>query len=1113
MKTRSQLLVVLSLLLANLIFCQFLLAQTSTGTITGTATDSTGSAVRGATITITRVDQNTSRTFITNDDGIYEAKFLPIGGYTVTATSQGFKQIITKGLDLTVGQVMRVDFHLVVGGVQETVEVTAGAAQQIKTETSDVGQIIDEKQVADLPLNGRNFADLIPLNAGVGIGTKGQSNGGFNFNGSRSDQNLFLIEGADNININNNLLVNPTIESIQEFQVLTGTFSAEYGRSAGGIVTVKMKSGTNSWHGSVFEFLRNDKLDANGYFNNKVPAVDGSGIAPRSPLKRNQYGGSLGGPIIKNKTFFFVDYQGSRDSEGRSTIQSVPTALERAGDFTQTLAPGQILFQNALLGTTYPGCDPANFTAQTCQVMPTTGTDSIDPIAAKVIALYPLPNAPGNLVPGSGTVNNFITSGSSVDNNNQFDVKIDHILSSKDNISAHYAFNQSHQVIPAAFGDGTVGPCVNCGNALDLLAGTPGGRSQNFGISWVHTISPLTINEFRAALSRNATVYQTSDGGHNLANDIGMANVNVSPLTTGLPWFFLQPSPSWIGTSPFTPFIDGYTTYQFTDNLTHLAGRHALKMGFDFHRRMDNNGGNFFGKGEYVFVPLFTGNAFADFLSGRPTQIAQDLTPGTIGLREVEYAGYFQDDFKVNKRLTLNLGLRYELYPGLVEVNDRMSSIDPVRGVVELAGKNGSPRQFVDTNYKNFGPRVGFAWALNEKADTVIRGGYGLSYSNFTDPIAKAGLNPPYTQAFSFFNIGADTDAAFFIKDGLPIQLSPTVANFDPTNPSGSYREVPRDSPVPYTQYYSLNIQRALPGDVILEVGYVGERGTHLPGQNEGNPAPPGDSATVEQRRIYHDTIPNVGGITLFANVFSSKYDSLQVQASKRMRHGLQFLATYTFSKSIDDGSGSSLTGGGDNNPSAKPQNPFDISADRAVSSFNRAQRFTTAFNYELPFGRGHSIGSDWKGVTNGVLGGWQFNGILTVQSGLPFTVFATAAANCGCSVNDLRPNLVGSPKISNPGPNGWFNKDAFVDPVGTYGNAPRNLIYGPGYANLDASLFKNFTIAERHKLEFRFEFFNALNKTNFENPTSANAVSTVGGILTQNYPARIGQVALKYSF
>ena len=1085
-------------------------AQVSTGTITGTVTDPSGASVSGATVTVTQVAQNVSKNLTTNNYGIYEVKFLPIGGYRVTVEHAGFKKAIQESLDLNVGQVMRVDFILIVGTTTETVVVTADASQDIKTETSDVGQIINGGQVADLPLNGRNFTDLIALTAGSGTGTQGQSNSGFNFNGSRSDQNMYLIEGSDDVDINNNLLLNPSLESIQEFQVLGGTYSAEYGRSAGGIVTVKLKSGSNQFHGSLFEFVRNDVFDANGFFNNQLPPTTGT-QAPRAPLSRNQFGGSLGGPIRKNKTFFFADYQGFRQTQGGTSILSVPTALERTGDFTQTLAPGQILYQNALLGQTYPGCNPAAFTPA-CQIIP---TNSIDPVAAQLANFYPLPNVPGEFIPGQGTINNYIAAGNTVLNYNQFDIKIDHQLTANDSLSLHYSFYQSSQIIPAAYDGGLLGPCVGCGVVDDFLAGNVGDRNQNIGVTELHTFSSNTTNEFRASLSRTYNDYASSDGGQNIADQIGMPNVNVSPTTTGLPWFFISPSPTWMGTSAFVPSIVGYTSYQFSDNLSHVAGKHFLKMGFDLRRRLNNQLGNFFGKGEYVFVPLFTGNAFGDFLTGRPYEIAQDLTPGPIGLREIEYAGYFQDDYKVTRRLTLNLGLRYEMFPGIVEVNNRISNLDVANATVELAGLNGAPRQFVKNDYNNFGPRVGFAWALTDKADLVVRGGYGISYSNFADSINKAGLNPPYTQAFSVINLGPDLQATYTTSDGLPIQLAVTPENFDPNNPTGAFRQVYENARTPYIQSYSFNVQKAMPGNILFEVGYVGTHGVKLPGSIEGDPAPPGDPATLQQRRIYYSTLPNITGITLFTNQFSSVYNALQVKAQKRMSNGLQFLMTYTFSKSIDDLNGSSVTGGGNNNASAEPQNPFDPNADRGLSGFNQTHRFVTSASYELPVGRGRKFGSNWNSVTNGFLGGWQLNGILTLSSGLPFSVLATSAASCGCSSGDLRANLIGDPNLSSgQGPNGWFNKAAFADPIMSYGDSGRNIIIGPGYANLDASIFKIFSIKEKQQLQIRVEYFNVFNRTNFMNPANTqNATWTSGGILTENFPARIGQFAIKYNF
>jgi len=1093
--------------------------QANSGTITGTVTDAQEAVIPGVAVVITQVEQGLTRNFPTNERGIFLAKFLPVGPYTISVEHSGFKKQIRTDLILTVGQTMRVDFKLEVGGESQTVEVKADASQALKLETSEISQTINHKQVVDLPLNGRNFDDLIPLNAGVTNGMQRASNTGYNLNGSRTDQNMFLIEGIDNVDIDSNLIIRPPLDSIEEFQIQTGTFSAEYGRTAGGVVMLQLKSGNNSIHGSAFEFLRNEKLDANGFFKNQLPPNPGEDKAPRAPLKRNQFGGTIGGPLKKNKTFFFADYQGFREVDGKTTIQSVPTLLERQGDFSQTLAPGQMLFKNALLGQTYPGCDPSNIV--TCQKIPAS---ELDPAAVKLANLYPLPNLTGTFIPGQGAINNFAVGGKSVVNSDQFDIKIDHQLTSKDTVAVHYVFSNSHSVIPAAFGGGTVGPCIDCGVVLDLLAGAPGGRNQNVGLTEVHTFSASTVNEFRGGLNRSSSLYQTSDGGKNLADQIGIPNVNVSPLTTGLPWFDFSPSPSWIGTSPFTPYVNGYTTYQFSDNFSHLHGKHHLKAGFDLRRRLNNGAGNFFGKGAYIFVPLFTGNAFADFMTGRATVIQQDLTPGTTGIRGIDYGFYFQDDFKVSSRLTLNMGLRYDLYPGYLEVNDRISDLDVQSGVVLLAGKNGAPRRFVETDKNNWAPRFGFAYALNQRGTFVVRGGYGISYFNSGNAVSYAGLNPPYTQAFNQFNLNFTTfDASYKISDGLPTNLIVPVDEFDTTNPTGSYRQIEHNSRTPYSQYFSLNLQRSLPGDIVLDAGYVGTRGVKLPGEISGNPAPPGFAGTAEQRRIHNDTIPNVGDITYYANAFASTYHSFQLKVEKRFSHGLQFLTTYTVAKSIDDKSGSAVTGGGDSNPGSQPQNPFDRHSDRGLSSFDRRQRLVVAYNYDLPVGTGKALGTDWNPVLNGFLGGWQINGILNLSSGNPFNVFASSSAGCGCTVGELRADRIKDGRLPSDqqSVNGWFDKTAFTDPptstattVGRYGDSGRNIIPGPGLATMDFSLFKKFPMKEGRMFQFRAEFFNVFNRSNFLYPDSVtNASWESGGIITRAYPGRIGQLALKFIF
>ena len=669
---------------------------------------------------------------------------------------------------------------------------------------------------------------------------------------------------------------------------------------------------------------------------------------------------------------------------------------------------------------------------------------------------------------------------------------------------------------------------------------TPVAAPRMPGVNYIHTFNPTTVNEFRAGLSRYFVSYASSDHGKNLTDEYGISNVNVNKETTGLPWLdFYATSPSWTGTSAAEPYLTGYTVYQFADNLSHVQGKHSIKVGADIRRRMNNGVSNYFGKGVYFFEPVFTTNAFGNFLTGRALNIQQYLTPGTVGYRALDYGFYVQDDIKITPRLTLNVGMRYELFPGYVEAHNRMSNLDPATGIVELAGVNGAPRHFVPNDYRDFSPRFGFAWMPFANGKTVVRGGYGISYFNSGNFTSLSGLNPPYTEAFTVpLNACVSAscpygflDAQYKLSDGLPVQLRATPATFNIKDPIGTWRQQDPRERTPYTQYWSFGIQRALFWDTVLDVSYVGERGVKLPGKNEGNPTPAGDPSTTTQRELHYATIPNVSSITLYQNIYNSIYHSLQVKATKRFSHGMQFLGTYTYGRSIDDKSGSATTGGGDSNPSSKPEDPFDIMEDRGRSSFDQTQRFTLAYNYDLPLGRGRKLGSNWRPALDAFLGGWQVNGIFTFATGLPFSVFATASsgAQLGGTVGEQRANRIlknaNLPKAQRS-INGWFNKAAFADPLptivsngqvvqlGQYGNSGRNMIDGPGMKNADFSLFKKFDIREKLQLQVRGEFFNIANNVNFYYPTSvANATDTTGGLITQAHPPRITQLALKLVF
>jgi hypothetical protein len=934
-----------------------------------------------------------------------------------------------------------------------------------------------------------------------------------------------MLEGVDNMNIEGTMIMKPSIDAIQEFQIQTSNYSAEFGRSAGGIVQVQLRSGTNGYHGSLFEFFRNDKLDANGFFNNQVPADPRNGKAPRSALRRNQFGFTFGGPLIKDKLFFFGDYQGSRQRQGRSEVFTVPTLAERQGDFRDSLPEGTPIYKNALTEELYPGCDPANFTPERCQVIPRS---AMDPAALKVLDLYPAPNVPGVVRPGTGIFNNYSASAASQDNSNSLDIKIDHRINDKNSLTGHYSFGKANSTVPAAFGNGTIGPCIDCGLSLNLLAGRNEFTNQIGGVTYIRGITPGIFNELRVGVNRTYNPYLASDGGADLANQAGIPNVNVNNYTTGLPWFSFSPSPQWIGTSPFLPFFRAGTAYQLTDNLSLVRGRHRLKTGVDIRRRLDNNFSNFFPRAGYIFNPFFTGNALGDFLTGRPIVILQDLLEGTLGIRGMEYGFYVQDDLHVSPTLTLNLGIRYELFPGYVEQYDRNANLDLERGVALLAGRDGLPRSFVATDKNNWAPRFGFAWSP-WGSRTVIRGGYGISYFNANNYFSFNTVNPPYTASLFVFNLNESADAIYRISDGIPVDQRPTPATFDPAHPSGSWRVLDPNQRSPYTQFFSFGVQRALPWSTVLDVAYVGSRGLKLPGSYEANPAPPGDPSNLDARRIRHAVMPDVTTVTYYTNGFASAYHSLQAKLEKRFSHGLQLLSTYTWSKSMDDISGSPLTGGGDSNPSGTIQNPFDFRADRARSSFDRTHRFVLAANYELPIGRGKAFGASWHPAANLLLGNWQLNGVVTVSTGLPFSVFASGNTQCGCSAGDMRADRLrdGNLPADQRSPEHWFDSSAFADPPGTeldakgnvisagrYGNSGRNIIKGPGFSNVDFSIFKKFAVRETSEVQFRAEAFNLFNHVNFFYPSSTqNASWQSGGLITRAYPPRIIQLALKFVF
>ena len=1126
--TRFSSIVRAMLCFAGLIFsASVAAAQVASGTITGVVSDPSGAVVPAANVIITHVEQGVDYTVNTSNEGVYIRRFLPVGTYTVTVETPGFKKEMKTGLVLTLGQTMSVDLHLMVGAESQTVEVRANVTQLLKPGSSEVGQIINHQQVQDLPLLDRNIAALIPLNAGVLSGMQGESNSGYNYNGSRSDVNMYTLDGVDNINAYSNMQLNPSVDAVEQIQVQTATYSAEFGLSAGGIVQVQLRSGSNRFHGSAWDFLRNDIMDANGYFANQLPLLPGQTEAPKQPLKQNQYGFAVGGPVKKDKIFFFGDWQGTKKRVGGVEGYSVPTAAEIRGDFSQIMSAGTVIYQNQYTGTLFPGsgCNLSSFSSA-CQQVPSVDQNSI---AQKVLALYPLPNQTGTFTANYGPVNNWMGSGVTQLNANSFDIRTDFIASQKDSLSFHYSYADGASLVPAAWAGGKTGPCIECGNSYGLDAGTSTGRAQNIGLNYIRSLSPAVVNSLILGVSRGLSLTQTADGGQDLATQFGMPNVNIDKWTDGLPWFYFYPEPTWAGTSIYEPAAIYNTVFQISDTLSWVRGKHMIKAGAELRLNRTTTVGSAYSRGYFVLSDFYTGNAVSDFLSGDYTELFQQLQIGTRGYRSKQMGMFFQDDIKVTPKLTLNLGVRLDLYPGVTEAYNRLSNLNMNTGQVLLAGLNGAPRSFNKSFYNDWAPRIGFAYSPSSSGKWVFRGGYGISYWDPNGDGAYGASNPPYMSSFSMVNMNTNTyQPLYTLSDGIPQVLQPSVASFNRANPTGSWIVIDPKAPVSYTQSYSFGIERALGWKTVLDVSYVGTKGTHLNGYTIGDPTPPGPISTFYQRAIDYNIIPNVTGVSYFSNGFTSNYNSLQVKLQKTISQGLQYLTTYTWGKSMDDMSGDAGTGGGASNSSGEPMDPFNWRLDYARSSFDITDKFTSMINYNLPLGRGAHFGSGWNPVVNGFLGGWQTNAIVQVNTGLPFSVFPTSTFNCGCSYGQMRASLVpgavnnGNLPKSQRTVNHWFNSEAFMDPPsstasaggGGYGTAARNSIFGPAYADVDFSLFKKFTIREKAIVQLRLETFNLFNKVNFFYPISAtNATWNTGGLITQSYPGRIVQVAVKIGF
>jgi hypothetical protein len=1088
-------------------------AQTSAG-VNGVILDSSGATMPDTQVTITNLDTAAKREATTNESGGYQFALLQPGRYSIAARRQGFKRVSRDGLQLEVNQVARVDFSLEPGAVSETIEVEASAAL-LESNTSAVGQVIETKAVSDLPLNGRNFVQLAILGpgvVGVGYAASGTIGSGTRpddmrpgtelfSNGNREQSNNFMLDGVDNNFRRNGLItLRPSVESVREFKIQTNLFQAEQGRNPGATVNVITKSGSNAFHGSAYEFFRNTQLDAKNFFTKAG--------APKAQYQQNQFGGSLGGPIKHDKLFFFADYEGFRKRQGTfASVNTVPTVAMRDGDFS-AVRPIFNPFTVRTAAGTASGYTRDPFPNSTIP------KNLFDSVTGRVVQAYPLPE-------NSSLTSNQITNPVQGQFWDQGDIRVDYNLDQNTTVFGRFSQQNTLTLPPSTFGLRTIPGLsvpVGLGNP-GTYAGSNTLVAHHAVIAATHVFNPTFIVDARFGYGRfNLHAIKDGEPGANLGEKLGVKNSNQGPFAYGIPIF----SPSGytgIGSSAAMPTIRLENTFNPNISFTKIHGAHVIKFGTNIVRRQIIDYQLNQGDGNYTFNSTFTtdpnntgktGDAMASFLLGTASGVSQDFLLVWPGLRALEIGSFVQDDWKVSSRLTVNLGLRYEYTPPPVEVNNQWANMDLVAGKLLLAGVNSDRQVGVKNDGNNWAPRFGFAFQA--RPHTVIRGGFGVFYNTQGNGSALFRLHrqlpfgPNYNASVNQFSATPQR-----VQDGLP--AIPSVdKNLVISNPAGSFNIVPPNYKTGYAMQGNLGVQQELPQwGLVLKGAYVVNLARQVDSNFNINTPDPGPG-TPQSRYPLRNILPNVVNATFGDTTGKSAYHSFQFTAERRFTGGFSWLAAYTYSHSIDNVP--TQQGGGADGP--VPQDIRYRFLDRGSSSFDLRHRTTQSVIYDLPFGKGRHFNMS-NSFANAIVGGWQVNGILTLQGGLPFTpTLQTSVSNAGGS----RPDRLATGELSDPTITHWFDTSfgtagaPWATPLQyTYGNGGRNTLRGPHRTNIDCSIFKVATIAEHYKMQFRAEFFNALNHPQFDLPNAAIGGASAGIISSTVGSPRDIQFSLRLSF
>ena len=1098
-------------------------AQTDTGRITGTVTDASGALIPGAAVTLSNVDTGVSQTATAGADGNFNFSAIPRGNYKVQAASSGFTTS-AQTVKLEVSQVQEINFQLTAGSTNTVVEVT-GAAPVVDTSTSSTGLVVEGKQVTDLPLNGRNFINLAKLTPGVTGGAYGGSASGVNgdaetfrnsssggaslsVNGLRPQTNNYILDGLDN----NESLVNTIefftpIDATQEFKVTTTVAPAEFGRAGGAILQSSIKSGTNSIHGSAFEFARNAIFDANPNYQ-----FLGAGHTPALPFRRNTFGGSAGLPILKDHLFIFGDYEGTRENSPLNPqFVTVPTALMRTGNFSELLTARQNCNGvnaplTSLPGTDSTDCsnrspngeiyDPVNGQAFTGNIIPQS---RLNPAAVNYLNAYPLPNVPGN---ANGLLQNYETIRQNVTKYNRFDTRIDDTLTAKDSLFARFAYDNSNFTRTSEFQNLPAG----------FASGSNNVHARGYALGYTRVLTPNLINELRVGYTRYTLTNVPVLSNKPVSADLGIVNANRTAQLGG---------GALIGgygneieyTGDYGTYAVPENTYEIVDAFSANRGRHSLRFGGQFIRREVSFFRPIAGKGSFFIgngTGRYTGYEVSELLAGFNDSYQIGSQTGFFGTRNYENGIFAQDDWKVSKRLTLNLGIRYDLFTYPTEEHNRQSALDVTNGTIRLAGQNGNTRSLLNTDYNNIAPRFGFAYDVYGNSKTVVRGGYGIFYYLERGGISNQfGQQAPFGGSVSYltqngyritftgqgpqgtgYTGNLDNRAA---TNALPL---PGYPSFNPAAPPQGTNALATNvnNQNSSVQQWNLQVEQQLDNDTVLDLAYVGTKSDHI--------------TTYYPYNFYQfgtglQNLPNLGSITLQLNNAYAHYNGLQAQLRRNLARSLAVTGAYTWSHAIDNAGGNLFY--------------YNPSLARGNSDQDQRHVFSSSILWQLPVGRGRLFASHINRGLDYAIGGWQVNTIAQLGTGTPFNLNANLTPG-------VQPDVIAPFAITHSIKHPYFSTGSFVTPPSVHANNQtvairpgtfgRNELYGPGTKTVDVSAFKDVPLTERVIAELRAEAFNALNTPQFTNPDGTLSDGNYGLVTsTRQASERQLQFAVRFTF